>query len=84
MGFRLFDLLVATGPFRSFTGSKPETVWLAAFGYLAGGKAGAVTLLFLDGPDNIDLFHSDNPDALFNGNLFDFSECHVLSPFLIR
>jgi hypothetical protein len=57
---------------------------LAAFGYLARGKAGAVTLLFLDGPDNIDFFHSDNPDTLFDGNLFDFSECHVLSPFLIH
>jgi hypothetical protein len=53
---------------------------LAAFDSLAGGKAGAVALPVLDGPDNIDLFHSNYPDALFNGNLFDFSECHVISP----
>jgi len=57
---------------------------LAAFGSLAGGKAGDIAFLFLDGPDNVGLFHSDNPDTLFDCNLFDFSECHVLSPIFIR
>ena len=56
---------------------------LGAFCCLARGEAGGVALLFLDVPDNVGFFHSDNPDAMFNGNLFDFSECHVFSPFFI-
>jgi hypothetical protein len=56
-------------------------VRLTAFCSLAGEKAGSVTFLCLDSPDNIGLFNSDNPDAMFDGNPFDFSECHVLSPF---
>jgi hypothetical protein len=57
-------------------------VGLATFSGLAGGEAGSVTFLFLDSPDNIDLFDPDDPDPMFNGNLLDFSECHVRSPFI--
>ena len=67
--------------FRSFTDSCPVTMRLAAFVSLAGGKAGRVTFLFLNSPDNIDFLNSDDPDAMFDCNPFDFSECHVLSPF---
>jgi hypothetical protein len=75
--FRTLVFAVKTALFPSFTGSGPETVHLAAFGNFTGGEAGAVPFLFLNSPDDIGLFDSNNPDALFDGDLLDFSECHV-------
>ena len=82
-GLRAFVLLVAAEFHRSFTGSDPETVRLSAFVSLACCKAWDVTLFFLDGSDNVGFFHSDNPYTVFDGNLFYFSECNIMSPFRV-
>jgi hypothetical protein len=47
-------------------------MWLTAFKRFTGCKTGAVAFFYLNAPDNIGLFHSDDPDAVFSGNLFDF------------